>query len=158
RELRRSDRRRPFAAYPPPHPAPLRLPGTQTARGQRVHPLPHGRARSAPRRPRPPPFQRHPGRIARPRRRAPHLDQALGRRRPPKEQGMSARPVPIAPPRAAVWLLAASLSAGEREAVIGDLTEVFADRVDGRRRFNRLWFAAQAVGFAVAAVGAVVTS
>jgi putative ABC transport system permease protein len=57
-----------------------------------------------------------------------------------------------APPRAAVWLLGWSLPADERDVVIGDLFEVFADRVDARRRFNRSWFSMMAVAFAVAAV------
>jgi len=66
---------------------------------------------------------------------------------------MNPRRAPVAPPRLAVWLLAGSLPATERETVIGDLIEVFADRVDAKRPFNRLWFAANALAFAVAAVG-----
>jgi putative ABC transport system permease protein len=58
----------------------------------------------------------------------------------------------LAPPRAAVRLLGSSLPPGERDAVIGDLTEIFADRVDARRRFNRSWFWVTAVAFAIAAV------
>jgi predicted permease len=57
----------------------------------------------------------------------------------------------LAPPRAAVWLLTGSLPESTRDDVVGDLTEIYADRVDARRRFNRLWFAASAVAFAVAA-------
>ncbi len=58
----------------------------------------------------------------------------------------------IAPPRAAVRLLGRSLPPADRDAVIGDLTEIFADRVDARRRFNRMWFWMSAVGFAAAAL------
>lgn len=58
----------------------------------------------------------------------------------------------IAPPRAAVRLLGLSLPPTERDAVIGDLTEIFADRVDARRRFNRSWFWMTALGFAAAAL------
>lgn len=57
----------------------------------------------------------------------------------------------VSPPASALWLLARSLPSGDREMVIGDLMEVFADRLDGRRRFNRLWFCVQACLFAVAA-------
>jgi predicted permease len=57
------------------------------------------------------------------------------------------------PPRAAVWLLAGSLPAAERDDILGDLTEIYADRVDAGRRFNRLWFTASALAFAAVAVG-----
>ncbi|HET9370629.1 MAG TPA: ABC transporter permease [Vicinamibacterales bacterium] len=58
-----------------------------------------------------------------------------------------------APPRGALRLLA-SLPAIDRDSVIGDLTEEFADRVDARRRFARVWFWANAVVFMAAAIGA----
>ena len=58
------------------------------------------------------------------------------------------------PPPGAIRLLDGSLPPTERDTVIGDLTELFADRVDSRRRFNRVWFWANAVAFAVAAAGA----
>jgi len=53
---------------------------------------------------------------------------------------------------AAVWLLNGTLAAADRDTVIGDLIEVFADRVDAKRRFNRVWFAATAMAFALSAV------
>lgn len=56
------------------------------------------------------------------------------------------------PPAAAIRLLAACLDESEHEAVIGDLTEAFADRRDGGRRGNRLWFWTEALLFAGAAV------
>ena len=37
--------------------------------------------------------------------------------------------------------------------VVGDLTELFAERVDARRSFNRLWFWSQAWIFAAAVSG-----
>jgi putative ABC transport system permease protein len=43
------------------------------------------------------------------------------------------------PPLAALWLLSRALPPDERDAVVGDVVELFADRVDGRRRFNRSW-------------------
>jgi hypothetical protein len=55
--------------------------------------------------------------------------------------------LPAAPPRSAIRLLSGSLPAAERDAVIGDLTELFADRIDARRPFNRLWFWANACAF-----------
>ena len=59
----------------------------------------------------------------------------------------------LAPPRAAVRLLAASVRDFERDSIVGDLAEVFADRSAARRRFNRTWFWASAVCFAIAAIG-----
>jgi putative ABC transport system permease protein len=56
------------------------------------------------------------------------------------------------PPRAAIRLLGRALPPAERDAVIGDLTEIFADRVEARRRFTRIWFWMSVVAFAVAAV------
>ena len=43
------------------------------------------------------------------------------------------------PPSAALWLLDRVLPAAERDLVIGDVTELFADRVDAGRPFNRAW-------------------
>jgi putative ABC transport system permease protein len=60
----------------------------------------------------------------------------------------------VSPPAVALWLLAHSVPPGDREMVIGDLTELFADRLEGRHRFNRLWFCAQACLFALAATTA----
>lgn len=65
---------------------------------------------------------------------------------------MNAKAPAIVPPRAAIWLLGRSLPPDDRDAIIGDLYEVFADRVDARRRFNRSWFWLMAVAFAAAAV------
>ncbi len=65
---------------------------------------------------------------------------------------MSRSGAPAAPPRAAVRLLAASLPGADRDAIIGDLCEVFADRVEARARFNRTWFWMTAAAFAAAAV------
>jgi predicted permease len=48
-------------------------------------------------------------------------------------------PTHQAPPPAAVRLLLWGLPRHDRDAVVGDLIEMFADRVDGRRRFNRTW-------------------
>jgi putative ABC transport system permease protein len=57
----------------------------------------------------------------------------------------------IAPPRAAVRLLAACLDEPERDSVIGDLTEAFADRQDAGRGANGAWFWMQTFLFAGAA-------
>jgi len=57
----------------------------------------------------------------------------------------------LSPPASALWLLARSLPSADREMVIGDLVELFADRLDRRQRFSRLWFCGQAVLFAVSA-------
>ena len=43
------------------------------------------------------------------------------------------------PPSAAVRLLCWGLPRHDRDVVVGDLIEMFADRVDGQRRFNRTW-------------------
>jgi hypothetical protein len=51
------------------------------------------------------------------------------------------------PPRRAVALLARRLPLAERDMILGDLTEVYADRVDRGARFNRLWFWLQAFAF-----------
>lgn len=48
-------------------------------------------------------------------------------------------PTRHAPPPGAVRLLSWGLPHHDRDAVVGDLIEMFADRVDGRRRFNRTW-------------------
>jgi len=48
-------------------------------------------------------------------------------------------PTRVTPPLAALWLLSRALPPDERDAVVGDVVELFADRVDGRRRFNRTW-------------------
>src|SRR5579863_5652862 len=48
-------------------------------------------------------------------------------------------PTDQTPPPAAVRLLSWGLPRHDREAVVGDLIEMFADRVDSRRRFNRTW-------------------
>jgi putative ABC transport system permease protein len=53
----------------------------------------------------------------------------------------------LSPPPAALTLLGHHLPVGEREMILGDLTEVFADRVDAGRRFNRLWFWTQTIAF-----------
>lgn len=53
------------------------------------------------------------------------------------------------PPRAAVRLLARRLPLDQRDMIVGDLTEVFLDRVEAGRRWNRLWFWLQALGFAM---------
>ena len=55
------------------------------------------------------------------------------------------------PPAFALRLLSRVVPAGDREVVIGDLTELFAERIDARRPFNRLWFWGQAWIFAMAA-------
>ena len=56
-------------------------------------------------------------------------------------------PRPASPPRAAIRLLMSRLPIDQRDAILGDLTELFADRVETGRPFNRLWFWAQAAGF-----------
>ena len=53
------------------------------------------------------------------------------------------------PPRAALRLLAASVREFERDDILGDLTEVFAVRAAERRPFNRTWFWANALCFAM---------
>jgi putative ABC transport system permease protein len=62
---------------------------------------------------------------------------------------VSLRAEAAAPPRHALRLLSSWLPAEDREAVIGDLVEVYEDRVDARRAFNRAWFWAHAIQFAV---------
>jgi putative ABC transport system permease protein len=59
------------------------------------------------------------------------------------------------PPRAAVRLLAMCLDESERESVIGDLTESFADREEAGRRGNRSWFWLQSLLFAGAAAASI---
>lgn len=61
---------------------------------------------------------------------------------------MPATPDPsLSPPPLAIALLARALPPEDRDAIVGDLAEVFADRVDARRRGNRLWFWAQTAAF-----------
>jgi predicted permease len=60
---------------------------------------------------------------------------------------------PAAPPAAALRLLAASVRDVDRDTVVGDLTELYVERAESRRRFNRVWFWANAIAFAMAAVG-----
>src|SRR5687767_3539342 len=56
------------------------------------------------------------------------------------------------PPALAKWLMAHCVPAAERDMVLGDFTEWFADRADARRPFNRCWFWTHACLFALAAV------
>ena len=51
------------------------------------------------------------------------------------------------PPALALALLKWTLPREEREEIVGDLAEVFADRVDASRRGNRLWFWCQTAAF-----------
>ena len=44
------------------------------------------------------------------------------------------------PPRLAAALLSRQLPPDQRDVIVGDLTEMYADRLDAGRRFNRLWF------------------
>lgn len=53
----------------------------------------------------------------------------------------------VTPPPAALALLGSRLPVGERDMIVGDLIEMFADRVDAGRRFNRLWFWIQTIAF-----------
>ena len=53
------------------------------------------------------------------------------------------------PPWAAIALLSRGLSADEHDMIVGDLTELYLDRRDAGRRFNRLWFWMQTAGFLV---------
>jgi predicted permease len=69
-----------------------------------------------------------------------HGPSARGPMRPPSRSG---------PPNLALRLLTWRLPTYQRDTVVGDLTEVFADRVTARRHFNRLWFWAQTIGFTV---------
>lgn len=46
---------------------------------------------------------------------------------------------PETPPSLALWLLDHALPAIDRDLVVGDLVELFADRVDDGRSFNRTW-------------------
>ena len=55
------------------------------------------------------------------------------------------------PPRLALRVLARALAPDDREQVMGDLAEVFADRVDAGRRFNRVWAWGQVCQFVAAA-------
>jgi putative ABC transport system permease protein len=48
-------------------------------------------------------------------------------------------PEPRQPPAAALWLLDRLLPVAERDLVIGDVTEMLADRVEAGRPFNRAW-------------------
>jgi putative ABC transport system permease protein len=56
-------------------------------------------------------------------------------------------PPASSPPRLALALLARHLPAGEQDMIVGDLTELYLDRLDNGRRFNRLWFWMQTAGF-----------
>ena len=60
-------------------------------------------------------------------------------------------PGAASPPALAVRLIAWSVPTDDRDMVIGDLTEWFADRVDAKRPFNRCWFWTHACLFAFAA-------
>ena len=53
----------------------------------------------------------------------------------------------LTPPPTALWLLSRRLPVTERDMILGDLIEVFADRIDAGRRFNRLWFWTQTIAF-----------
>ena len=53
------------------------------------------------------------------------------------------------PPAAALWLLSRVLPATERDDVVGDVTEMYIDRVEAGRRFSRAWVWAQTVGLVV---------
>ena len=55
------------------------------------------------------------------------------------------------PPWLALQVLARTLAPDDREQVMGDLAEVFADRVDAGQRFNRVWAWGQICQFVVAA-------
>lgn len=61
------------------------------------------------------------------------------------------------PPAAALWLLNQTVPALERESVVGDLIELYDDRVNGTRSWNRCWFWAQASMFLVVALAQHVT-
>jgi hypothetical protein len=58
-----------------------------------------------------------------------------------------ARHLSTSPPPAAIRLLTSGLPALERDEVLGDLFEVFENRADAGRHFNRCWFWAQTVLF-----------
>ena len=53
------------------------------------------------------------------------------------------------PPRAAVALMSRLVPEDERDPIVGDVTETYADRVTAGRRFNGLWFWTQTLLFAV---------
>ena len=53
------------------------------------------------------------------------------------------------PPRIAVALMSRLVPDDERDPIVGDLTETYADRVESGRRFNALWFWGQTLLFAV---------
>jgi predicted permease len=53
------------------------------------------------------------------------------------------------PPRIAVALMSRLVPADERDSIVGDLMETYADRVEAGRRFNALWFWAETFLFAV---------
>ena len=53
------------------------------------------------------------------------------------------------PPRAAVALMSRLVPEDERDPIVGDLTEAYADRVAAGRRYNALWFWTQTFLFAV---------
>ena len=53
------------------------------------------------------------------------------------------------PPRTAVALISRLVPVDDRDQIVGDLTETYADRVAAGRRFNTLWFWGQTLLFAV---------
>lgn len=53
------------------------------------------------------------------------------------------------PPRTALALMARLVPDDERDPIVGDLTEAYADRLAAGRRFNTLWFWGEALLFAV---------
>jgi predicted permease len=55
-------------------------------------------------------------------------------------------------PRLAITLLGATLSRAERDMIVGDLVEMYENRRDAGRRFNRVWFWAQALMFGAVAI------
>jgi putative ABC transport system permease protein len=53
------------------------------------------------------------------------------------------------PPRLALALLERVISPADRDEIVGDLTELFADRVAAKRRANGLWFWAHTLSFTI---------
>src|SRR5215213_548463 len=58
----------------------------------------------------------------------------------------------IAPPAGAVKLLEHCVAADDRDAIVGDLLQSFADRVDAGRLGSRAWFWGQAALFAASSL------
>src|SRR5581483_11632414 len=105
------------------------------ARRQRAGALAPWRSRSAPRWAGPPVLRRAAGGAQAPARFPPDAAQPVGRPRLRQAMTQEGRP-----PETAIRLLRFALPADDAGSIAGDLTELFADRVDRGDKLNAIWF------------------